>query len=219
MKAMALKILIPVVLGPILLAGAAMAQNVDYDFHWAPSPIIDGDGIVRPEAVSYQVFVRRGTATEELIATVVDTLYTLSAEPGIAQRLMVRAVDSEGRFSPMSLASDPIYFEAGEEENRGVPGMPPVAELGDNYPNPFNPETRVVYGVPESVTGDESMRLAIYNVQGQLVRNLEVDPTPGWHEAVWDGKDERGVVASTGLYLTRFMVGSMVTTGKMTMVK
>jgi hypothetical protein len=149
-QALALKTMIPVLLGPILLAGAAMAQNVDYDFHWAPSPILDGDGIVRPEAVAYQVFVKRGTATEDLIATVTDTLYTLAAEPGIAQRLMVRAIDNEGRFSPMSMASEPIYFEAGEEENRGVPGLPPVAELGANYPNPFNPETRVVYGVPDS---------------------------------------------------------------------
>jgi flagellar hook assembly protein FlgD len=63
------------------------------------------------------------------------------------------------------------------------------------------------------------MRKAIYNVNGELVRNLEVDRTPGWHEVMWDGTNERGVVASTGLYLTRFMVGSMVTTGKMTMVK
>lgn len=220
MKSQSLKIVLPLLLSSILLTGSALAQNMDYNFHWSPSAVIDGDGIVRPEAVAYEVYVQRGSDSQQLVATVTDTLFTLSAEPGIAQRLAVRAVDSEGRFSPMSQASDPIYFEAEEEDNRGgTPEMPPVAELRANYPNPFNPETRVRYGVPESASDSDPMRLAIYNVKGQLVRNLEVDRTPGWHEVTWDGRDERGVVASTGLYLTRFMVGSMVTTGKMTMVK
>ncbi len=204
---------------PILLVGVATAQTVDYDLHWAPSPLIDGDGIVRPEAVAYEVYLRVGSGKSELIATVSDTAYTLAAEPGVVQRLSVRAVDDEGRFSAMSANSDPIYFEATEEDDRGLPGMPPVAELGDNYPNPFNPETRVVYGVPDNLKGDETMRLDIYNLQGQLVRHLDVERTPGWHEVMWDGKDDNGVVSSTGMYLTRFVVGSMVTTSKMTMVK
>ena len=219
MKSWPLKIMLPVLLGSILMAGAAMAQTVDYDFHWAPSPVVDGDGIVRPEAVAYQVYVKRGSAAVELVATVSDTLYTLIAKPGIVQRLQVRAVDDQGRFSSMSVESDPVYFEATEEEVRGLPGVPPVAELGDNYPNPFNPETRVVYGVPDNLTGSENMRLDIYNLQGQLIRRLDVDPTPGWHEVRWDGKDDSGMVSSTGMYLTRFVVGSTVTTAKMTMVK
>lgn len=219
MKSQALKIMIPILLGPILLTGAARAQNVDFDLHWAPSPEVDDNGGALPAAVAYQVYLKRGSAAKELVATVSDTLFTLSAEPGVVQRLIVRAVDAQGRFSLMSDPSDPIYFEAGEDENRGLPGLPPTAELGDPYPNPFNPETRVVYGVPESVTGDEVMRLEIYNIQGQHIRSLNVDRSPGWHEVRWDGKNEEGVVASTGLYLTRFTVGSMVTTGKMTMVK
>ena len=217
-KLSALILMTPILLGLILLAGPSQAQNVDYDLHWAPSPPVDDEGGTYTEAKSYEVFVQRGADQEQLVATVGDTTYTLSAEPGVVQRLMVRVIDKNGQRSVMSDPSDPIYFEV-EEDNRGVPEMPPTIELGDAYPNPFNPETRVVYGVPENLTGNELMRLDIYNVEGKLVRTLDVDPTPGWHEVQWDGKDERGVVASTGLYLTRFTVGSMVTTGKMTMVK
>jgi len=208
-----------VILNLVLLTGSAIAQNVDYNFHWAPSPIIDGNGIVRPEAVAYEVYLRRGTSADQLLATVNDTTFVLSAEPGVAHRLSVRAIDVEGRTSIMSAYSDPIYFESEEDDNRSVPGVPTTAELGPNYPNPFNPETRVVYGVPQNATGDEPMRLEIYNIKGQLVRRLEVDKTPGWHEVTWDGKDESGVVAATGMYLTRFLVGTMATTAKMTMVK
>ncbi len=218
MKPQISRFMIPVLLTALLGAGGAGAQNVDYEFHWAPSPIIDGDGIVRPAAVNYEVFLRRGAGADELIATVADTTYTLSAEPGVVQRLIVRGVDDQGRVSPLSEPSDPIYFEVGTE-NRSVPGVPLAAELGDNYPNPFNPETQVVYGVPADATGDENMRLEIYNVQGQLVRRLEVDRSPGWHEVTWDGTSDQGVVAATGLYLTRFTVGTMATTAKMTMIK
>ena len=218
MKSHIIRIMLIVVLGGALGTGGAEAQNVNYDFHWNPSPEVDSQGNSLPAAVAYQVYVKRGSAPEELVATVADTLYTLSAEPGVVQRLLVRAIDASGRTSRMSPASDPIYFESFEQD-RGGDEMPPVAEIRRNYPNPFNPETRIVYGVPAGVTGDEAMRLEIYNVQGQLVRRLDVDPTPGWHEAVWDGRNQSGSVEPTGMYLSRFSVGSMVSTNKMTMIK
>jgi hypothetical protein len=213
-KKLALTIVIAVV-----LASSAGAQSADFAFHWSPSPTVDNQGQVRPDAVSYEVYVKRGSAAAALLATVSDTLYTLTAEPGIVHRLMVRALDGQGHPSAMSEASDPIYFETIADDDRGVPGAPPGAQLGSNYPNPFNPETRVVYGVPQTVAESDLVRLDIYNLQGQLVRRLAAERSPGWHEAVWDGKNDQGVVASTGMYLTRFTVGTMVTTGKMTMVK
>ena len=219
MKSHIIRTMLIVVFGGVLAAGGADAQNMNFDLHWSPSPLVDGDGLVRPEAVAYEVYVKRGSASEELVATVADTLFTLSAEPGVVQRVMVRAVDAQGRLSIMSPPSDPIYFEAGDNDDRGNDGLPPVAEIRRNYPNPFNPETRIVYGVPATVSGNEAMRLEIYNVQGQLVRRLDVDPSPGWHEAVWDGKNERGSIEPTGMYLSRFSVGTMVSTNKMTMVK
>ena len=60
MRSKALNIMIPFLLGSILLTGAAGAQGVDYDFHWAPCPIVDGDGLARPEAVAYEVYVVYG---------------------------------------------------------------------------------------------------------------------------------------------------------------
>jgi len=217
-KAQTIKIMISVMLGSLLWTAAATAQNVDYDLHWAPSPLMDDTGTYLAAAVAYEVYVRRGTEADTLLATVADTIYTLSAEPGVVQRVVVRAVDAKGRFSVLGEPSDPIYFE-GVRQDRSLPSAPLAADLGNNYPNPFNPETRVVYGVPEDLSGNEHMSLEIYNVQGQLVRELDVDQAPGWHEVTWDGKNEQGVVAPTGLYLTRFAVGAMVKTGKMTMVK
>jgi hypothetical protein len=196
-------------------ASAALAQNQDIQFHWRPSPVVDGEGIVRPVAVSYEVWLKKDDSAEQLVATVPDTIFNLSAEPGVSTRVRVRGIDKLGRRSLMSEWSDPFYFD-GDGEFVAQPGG---AQLQPNYPNPFNPETRIVYGIPENIKSTDVVRLEIFTVQGYRVRVLPVDRTPGWHEVTWNGKDQRGVVASAGMYVTRFMVGDSIETGKMTMVK
>ena len=197
-------------------AVSAQAQTERYDFHWAPSPDFDDEGRPLPAAVEYQVWLQRDADQEELIATVVgDTIYSLLAEAGVVHRLRVRGIDASGRTSPMSAWSDPVYFE---DDGRTVL-VPLAPELDGNYPNPFNPETRIVYGVPETVSDGDAVHLEIYNVKGVRVRSLAVERTPGWHETVWDGKNDRGQAEPTGVYLTRFLCGNLVRTSKMTMVK
>jgi hypothetical protein len=206
--------------GALLLlgSGVAAAQTQDFMFHWSPSPVIDGDGIVRPEAVYYEVWFQRGTQPEVMIGTTPDTLFIVTGEPEVTQRIRVRAVDAEGRTSEKSQWSDPIYF-TNEGDNNGFPGLPAGPELQPNYPNPFNPETTIVYAVPMDVDPGMRVRLEIYAVNGQRVRRLDVDSTPGWHEVKWDGRDDAGLVASTGMYITLFAIGDEVVTNKMTMLK
>lgn len=207
--------IIILVLAAILAAGSAQAQSRDFRFHWAPSPLIDDDGNTRPKAVEYQVYLSRDGGLDELIAKVSgDTTYTLAADPGITHRIRVAGVDAAGNVSPLSEWSDPIFFE----ESRGT-SVPGAASLQQNYPNPFNPETRVVYGIPAEISDSDRVRLDIFSLDGRLVRTLDVDRTPGWHEVVWDGTDDRGRNQATGMYVQRLMVGTMVETRKMTMVK
>lgn len=203
------------VLAVLLVAGSAQAQSRDFRFHWAPSPLVDGQGNARPEAVEYEVYLSRDGGLDQRVATVVgDTTYVLSADPGVLHRIRVAGVDAAGQLSPVSEWSDPIYFE--ETRDSAVPG---AASLEQNYPNPFNPETRVVYGIPADVTQGDRVQLSVFSIDGRMVRTLDVDRTPGWHEVVWDGTDDRGRAQATGLYVTRLVVGAMVETQKMTMVK
>lgn len=215
MKTAFIKILMFAIILTALTSAAALAQSQRVQFHWSASPVIDGDGIVRPEAVSYEIWLKRGSADEKLVATVNDTTYRLDADPGVSQRVRVRGIDKQGRKSPLSEWSDPIYFESDGQIVTGPLG----AQLKPNYPNPFNPETRIVYGIPDDIKSTDIVRLEIFTLQGYRVRVLPVDRTPGWHEVAWDGKDNRGVVTSAGMYVTRFVVGNSVETGKMTMIK
>ena len=84
-----------------------------------------------------------------------------------------------------------MYFEG---EVRTGDGVPPAGALDGNYPNPFNPETRIRYGIPADIATGTPVRLEIYGIDGRRVRSFTVDRTPGWHEVTWDGTDDRGVV-------------------------
>lgn len=85
-----------------------------------------------------------------------------------------------------------------------------------NYPNPFNPTTTIRYTVPQN--GD--VNIYIYNTRGQLVKTLVNDhKTAGSHSVIWDGKDDNGNAASSGVYFYRMVTPDKVLTNKMLMIK
>ena len=69
-----------------------------------------------------------------------------------------------------------------------------------NFPNPFNPETTIRFNLPEA----GKVTLNIYNIKGQKVRELINDKiAAGQHSVVWNGKDEGGKQAASGVYFYR----------------
>ncbi|MGI0016237.1 MAG: FlgD immunoglobulin-like domain containing protein, partial [Nitrososphaera sp.] len=78
--------------------------------------------------------------------------------------------------------------------------LPEKFALHQNHPNPFNPSTEIKYDLPE----DGHVTLSIFNMVGQKVRTLVDEPkTVGYHNALWDGRDEAGKEVSSGVYLYR----------------
>jgi len=70
------------------------------------------------------------------------------------------------------------------------------------YPNPFNPEIRLVL----ENFGSESQRVNIdvYDILGRRVRRLPVPVGRGVQpEVIWDGRDEAGQILPSGMYLFR----------------
>jgi len=151
--------------GALTAALPAAAQNVSMEFHWRASPLQEA-GVARTAAAFYEVFVLRGADGEAFVATVEDTIWLLDAEPDVVQRISVRGVDTDGNAGQFSEWSEPVYFES-EGDRSEVPVAP---ELESNYPNPFNPATRIKYGVPAVVADGEPMRLEIFGVDGRRVR-------------------------------------------------
>lgn len=204
------------------LSATVQAQDatVDVTFEWATCPAEDGDGNALCPAVRYEVYLQTGGTDEVLVASVDEgNRYTLAAERGVVQRVRVVGYDEFDRASEPSEWSDPIYFEV-ERSAESPHGPPPTtATMDRNFPNPFNPETSILYGVPEDTPAGTRMALEIFNLRGERIRTLEVDPTPGWHETPWNGTDDSGRVQATGTYVARFICGDRVEVTKMTMVK
>ena len=64
------------------------------------------------------------------------------------------------------------------------------------------------------------MRLVVYNVLGQAVRELVGRfQAPGEYRVMWDGRDAVGRAVSSGVYLYRLQAGTNVATRKMLFVK
>ena len=86
-----------------------------------------------------------------------------------------------------------------------------------NYPNPFNPETNIVFNLPE----DGKVQLDIYNIRGQKVKTLiNSNLDQGNHSVIWNGEDDSGKKVSSGVYLYKLQVnGKTEKTKKMLLLR
>jgi len=88
--------------------------------------------------------------------------------------------------------------------------------------NPFNPEasdpddryTRVYYNVTE-----EGATIRIYSINGELVRTLAENKTEMEDTIVWDGKNDKGRVVGSGVYLVNLKIGKSSKTIKVVVLK
>lgn len=95
-------------------------------------------------------------------------------------------------------------------------GIPTEFTIEKAYPNPFNPTTRIRYGV-STVT---PVNVVIYDMTGRLVSNYKIgDKAPGWHEFTWQGTDTYGQQVSTGVYLITMRAGGKFQKQKVTFLK
>jgi len=92
----------------------------------------------------------------------------------------------------------------------------PIPGFRDAYPNPFNPQTTIRYGMDKA----GKVEIKIYNQRGQLVRNLlQREHNEGWHQVIWDGRDDSGRNLTSGVYFARLNVSGKSYERKLVMMK
>ena len=85
-----------------------------------------------------------------------------------------------------------------------------------NYPNPFNPVTNISFSLSEA----GFVTLEIFNTRGQKVRTLiNSELNAGSHQIVWDGKEESGKSATSGVYFYKLKTANYEKTMKMILLK
>jgi len=88
--------------------------------------------------------------------------------------------------------------------------------LQQNFPNPFNPTTRIQYDVSQPGI----VAIEIVDINGRLVRRFNEQPRmAGHYEVIWDGRDESGLPAATGTYFYRMLSQSSSSVRKMILLK
>lgn len=89
--------------------------------------------------------------------------------------------------------------------------------LCQNFPNPFNASTSISY----SLLNDAVVTLQILDIQGRTLRVLAngMFTYAGNHTVVWDGRDERRLEASSGVYIYQLQADHLIQQGKMILTK
>lgn len=91
------------------------------------------------------------------------------------------------------------------------PNMPAIFSLEQNFPNPFNPTTKIRY----QVSGVSNVKLVVYDLLGREVSVLVNEKREaGVHEVRFDGTG-----LSSGVYFYRLTVGDIAATKRLLLLK
>ncbi len=88
--------------------------------------------------------------------------------------------------------------------------IPSSFRLAQNFPNPFNPSTRIQLQIPRQ----SKWVMDIFNIQGQKIDVISGESPAGVVEIDWDASE-----FASGVYLYRVKAGDFVMTKKMTLLK
>ncbi|MBN1465082.1 T9SS type A sorting domain-containing protein, partial [candidate division KSB1 bacterium] len=135
-------------------------------------------------------------------------------------------VNSDGRTDVLAFASGEIKanINAGladgddmqSEQGMVLAELPDEYDLLQNFPNPFNPETHIVFKLKQ----DGDVSLFIYNVQGQIVKILAHGfYAAGVYKVVWKGVNEQDQPLSSGTYLYKLKVNDFTAIRKMAFMR
>ncbi len=99
---------------------------------------------------------------------------------------------------------------------REMIGLPEGPQLRQNAPNPFNSGTVISWFQLQS----GAARLEVFALTGQRVAVLHHGPRKaGFHHLRWDGRDQRGRLLASGVYLYRLVTTEAVQTRKLTLLR
>ena len=105
---------------------------------------------------------------------------------------------------------------AGLNIDNDIAGIPHTFKVHNNFPNPFNPVTKVQIDVPEF----GHAIIQVHDVSGRLITTLvNEELRPGFHSIQWNGKNQLGESVSSGVYILNVRFENLNISQKMLLVK
>lgn len=112
----------------------------------------------------------------------------------------------------ITTTTDVRWIDGGTEEE----SKPTSFFISQNYPNPFNPVTNFKVSLPKA----SHVKIEVFNILGQNIRTLvDEDMKAGVFIVDWDGKDEKGMGVSSGVYFYRIIADQFSDIKKMILLR
>ncbi len=168
---------------------------------WSLGPAAAGEGTAMSGSFGGMTAAVADTIDAGILSAPVDTIWIRGRDGG--------GVWGEAHPLAVTIQGDYTSIAGGGD-------LPARFVLHGNAPNPFNPVTTIRFDLPERA----HVRLLVYNVNGRLVRSLvDGDLTAGRHRIVWDGRDDSGRPAGSGVYLSRLEADANRAVKKMVLLR
>lgn len=119
----------------------------------------------------------------------------------------LRQVDIIGSFEYSDTVTVNLLYSITLEN----PGIPFQFNVSDNYPNPFNPATKINFEIP----AQQTLKINLYDINGKLVKEVTSQEfLPGSYQLFLDFTNY-----SSGIYFVRFQSQKNVITKKLIFIK
>ena len=196
--------------------------------------VVSGDLLETEAGASYTVVAknhRTGEVATRLVSSDRREFNTVWAD--LTRKSVIEAGDALEviLFDDLgNIVSGPFTYKVGIEDLRKaylslpltVGDVHPASTiLGQNFPNPFNPETWIPYQLEKSA----DVVLQIYGTSGRMVRTLDLGFKPqGFYmtrstAAYWDGRNNIGEHVASGIYFYSLHTPDFSATRKMLILK
>ena len=193
----------------VTLSGTAFGQNIQYDY---PVTLSDSNDF------NYS-FLPKVWAKQKIEYLLVQ-YYLLDPYSPQALLLKQQIIDLSiafGVISPFTSFGNPT----GVEEEIIIctePIQPKEFRILGNYPNPFNPSTKIRFAIGKNIQTDVVVK--IYSSLGELVRTIKYYVSyAGTYEVFWDGKFSNGQEAPSDVYIYTIDFGVGIIASKMILIK
>ncbi|MCI0692378.1 FG-GAP-like repeat-containing protein [candidate division KSB1 bacterium] len=149
------------------------------------------------------------------VATVPQAFDIFLLEPETATAYDLRA-NPRLQFATRHLTEKRFQLVAGTKaylHEQALPAElhPASFELLQNFPNPFNPSTQIIYSLPEV----SHVEVSVHNIRGERVATLVNErQESGSHTVVWNAEK-----VGSGVYFIRMRAGSFETVNKCLFIK
>jgi hypothetical protein len=185
-----------------LLAFTASVNNSEIQLLWSTASELNNRGFEIERSINdADNFVTIGFVEGESSSTEIN-YYSFNDQPDLSGKnklfYRLKQVDYDGTFSYSDIVQ--VTYN-----------LPSTYVLSQNFPNPFNPSTRINYFVPK----ESFVSIKIYDFLGREVKTLVNDfLSTGGYEIVFDASD-----LTSGTYFYTMVANNYSSTKKMLLIK